>query len=536
MNSKSLILLRAMFMSTSRINALKHTTDKKIRKKHIGAIVGAAVLAVYGAVMVGLIAGVMAGFGFKEAVPGMVASVITIMSLVFTLLKSNGYLYGFKEYDMIMAMPFSVNEVVSDRFLFMYLRDLRWDTLISLSALVGYAIAVRPTVLTYVLWILLTPFIPLVPTVISALLGVLVARIGSRSKHRNVIQIVLIYIFVIPMFFIQYIINYIIGSDKVDDVLSSSSDLFAGISKAIPTVGWFGKAINETDVLSAVLLLAVSLIIYVGAVILIGKSYRRINSNLAGFEVKRNAKKQDASGIYKKKPLVWSIAYKEFKRITGSTTCATNICMGMVMAVLVGVILLFVKIDSVILLFTHGHPADVTPYRLIWPFIVYFFVGMVPSTAPSPSLEGKNDWIIKTMPIDEMTVCRGRMLFNLCLTLPAGLFAVLSGCHAMKGGIVDYLISIYLIVVLVLFSTVYGMKCGLKHVKLDWENEVEVVKSGPAVNTYVLPNLFGTMIVIALMIVLSFIMDLKLLVLIVSALYIILTLWSYARVRKLAHI
>ena len=100
MNSKSLILLRAMFMSTSRINALKHTTDKKIRKKHIGAIVGAAVLAVYGAVMVGLIAGVMAGFGFKEAVPGMVASVITIMSLVFTLLKSNGYLYGFKEYDM----------------------------------------------------------------------------------------------------------------------------------------------------------------------------------------------------------------------------------------------------------------------------------------------------------------------------------------------------------------------------------------------------------------------------------------------------
>ena len=534
MNSKSLILLRAMFMSTSRINALKHTTDKKKRKKHIGAIVGAVVLAVYGAVMVGILAGAMAGFGFKEAVPGMVASVITIMSLVFTLLKSNGYLYGFKEYDMIMSMPFSVNTIVSDRFLFMYLRDLRWDALISVSALVGYVIAVRPTVLTCVLWILLTPFIPLVPTVISALLGVLVARIGSRSKHRNVIQTVLIYIFVIPMFFIQYVINYIVGSDRVDDVLSSSSDLFAGISKAIPTVGWFGKAVNESDVLSAVLLLAVSLIIYVGAVILIGRSYRRINSNLAGFEVKRNAKKRNASDAYKKKPVVWSIAYKEFKRITGSTTCATNICMGMVMAVLFGVVLFFVKIDSVVLLFTHGYPADVTPYRLVWPFIVYFFVGMCPSTAPSPSLEGKNDWIIRTMPIDEMTVCRGRMLFNLCLTLPAGIFAVLSGCRAMKGGVADYLISIYLIVVLTLFSTVYGMKCGLKHVKLDWENEVEVVKNGPAVTTYILPNMFATMILITLIIIFGRFIGIVPMVMSASAIYIVLTLWSAAKVRRLA--
>jgi ABC-2 type transport system permease protein len=82
------------------------------------------------------------------------------------------------------------------------------------------------------------------------------------------------------------------------------------------------------------------------------------------------------------------------------------------------------------------------------------------------------------------------------------------------------------------FSTVYGMRCGLKHVKLDWENESEVVKRGPAANFYMMPNMFGTMILIGVAIFLATRFDMRLIMLGVFVLYLLLTIVSYASLRK----
>lgn len=531
MNNKGLVLLKTMFASTSYINALKHA-DKQKKKKTRASLIGVCVLAVYLTVMVGLLAYSMASYGYGDTVPLTVATVITLMSLVFTLLKSNGYLYGFKEYDMLMAMPFPVSTIVTDKFLYMYLRDLRWDVLVSFSALIGYAAALKPGPLTYVAWILLTPFITFAPMVLASLIGVLVAGVGARSKHKNLVQIILIYIFIIPLFFIQYIINYLISNDKVGDTFSQTAQMAAAVGKVIPTVGWFGKAVTGGSVLSFILMIAVSLALFAALIAIISRSYRRINTGLAGRAVHRKAKK--ASGQYKKRSVITSIAYKEYKRLSGSIAAATNILLGCIMALLFGLILLFVKADTIVQLFTHGVEVDVSPYKLMWPMIVYFFVGMLPTTAPSPSLEGKNYWIIKSLPVDPMTIYKGKMLFNLCVFVPSGVFATVSGMHSLGAEPVEYLLAIILIVVQCLFSTAYGMRCGIKHVKLEWENEMEVVKQGSAVTLYLLPNMFATMLLIGGMIPLSFVIDINTVILIVTAVYLILAVLSYLSVVRLA--
>ncbi len=37
------------------------------------------------------------------------------------------------------------------------------------------------------------------------------------------------------------------------------------------------------------------------------------------------------------------------------------------------------------------------------------------------------------------------------------------------------------------------MFCGLTHIKLEWENDIEVVKQSTATTLYLLPNMFITM-------------------------------------------
>ena len=70
--------------------------------------------------------------------------------------------------------------------------------------------------------------------------------------------------------------------------------------------------------------------------------------------------------------------------------------------------------------------------------------------------------------------------------------------------------------------------------RLDWENEIEVVKQGSAVAVYLFPNMFGTMILVVGVAFLSMSINPILVTLLLSAVIAILTLLCYRRVLSLA--
>ena len=88
--------------------------------------------------------------------------------------------------------------------------------------------------------------------------------------------------------------------------------------------------------------------------------------------------------------------------------------------------------------------------------------------------------------------------------------------------------------VLCAFSTAWGCVCGVKHMRLDWENEIEVIKQGSAVAIYMLPNMFVVMGLIVLVVFLGTRMDHALLTLILILITAILAGLSYMRVMSLA--
>ena len=290
MNSKSMILLRTMWAATGRINVLKHSKSKQKKNAAIAMLSGYAVIAVFLALFIFYVCMGLGKLGYPEMAADLTASMITLVALIFTLLKANAYLYAFKEYDMLMAMPFSVETVVTGRFLLMYFRDLPWNVLISFSALAGYAVSVHPGPAVYILWILLTPFLPLLPMTVSTLLGYLVARVGARVRHKTLIQTVLTFLVVLPVFAIQYIAEYIARNNLGDEVLETSSAALSAMAMVIPTIGWFEKAVLSCDVLAALLLILVSVLLFAAVVFLITKNYRRINSALAAVSGRKKSR------------------------------------------------------------------------------------------------------------------------------------------------------------------------------------------------------------------------------------------------------
>ncbi|MBR5968238.1 MAG: hypothetical protein IK001_06545, partial [Lachnospiraceae bacterium] len=168
--NKDLLLLKTLLLSTSQRNIYKHTTDRSKKGRVVGNWIGMSIL--YIMLMAYCIATCI---GYGEAgiigsAPVLCALTVSLLAFVFTLLKTNGYLFNFKEYDMLMSLPFEASTVAACKFLYMYVKSLMWYFSISLSMLVLYGIYVRPSVLVYPLWIILTFFLPLIPMVIATFL------------------------------------------------------------------------------------------------------------------------------------------------------------------------------------------------------------------------------------------------------------------------------------------------------------------------------------------------------------------------------
>ena len=70
--------------------------------------------------------------------------------------------------------------------------------------------------------------------------------------------------------------------------------------------------------------------------------------------------------------------------------------------------------------------------------------------------------------------------------------------------------------------------------RLDWENEIEVIKQGTAVALYMLPNMFVTMGLVVLVVWLGTKVDTMLITLVLIAVAAFLSALSYVRVLKLA--
>ncbi|MCR4689861.1 MAG: hypothetical protein K5739_00745 [Lachnospiraceae bacterium] len=528
--NKTVLLLRTLLLSTSSVNLLKHSKDKKKKRRVILAYVG--LFCLYG-MLVGYSFAICLGYsvyGLTDSIPALCAVTISALAMIFTFFKVNGYLLNFKEYDMIMSLPFQPSTVAGCKFLYMYIKSLPWYLSISISMLAGYGVFAKPPVGTCIIWLILSLFIPVIPSLFASLLGFIIAKLSVGFKHKKAMQTILSLIFVLFCFSLRYIIEAFFRNGKIRETLESMSGSIKQAGKIYPPIQWFSETIVDGKISGGLLLAGVSILLFSLVFFYVGRSYRKINSALQS----HRAKSDYRMTRQKSRSVIHAIVFKEFKRMTGSVVYMTNGAIGVIMAVLLGVITLIIGFNKVIAIVTNGAPVDGKMLQPAIPFVVYFLVGMMSTPAFTPSLEGKNYWIVRSLPIKKETLYRGKMLFNLYLTVPVMIFSVLCLCISAKVPRTETILDVILGIMLCCFSTAWGCACGVKHMRLDWENEVEVIKQGAAVALYMLPNMLVVMALVVLVVFLGLRMDRRVLSLIFIGITALLSLLSYLRVMALA--
>ena len=114
----------------------------------------------------------------------------------------------------------------------------------------------------------------------------------------------------------------------------------------------------------------------------------------------------------------------------------------------------------------------------IMPIALAIFVSMTSTTAASLSLEGKNRWIMCSVPTQARTVYNSKIAVNLTVILPvlyvsAILIRIVIPCSLMQTVLMFLIPTVY-----AFFISVLGIYLNIKFPKYDWTSEYYAVKGG----------------------------------------------------------
>ena len=531
MNKREITLLRMLLTSSSPFNTLKFSRDKKKRKSATVQIVANIILFL---MLTGYEVAACIGYaynGLAGSIAPLCGITVSVMAFILTFFKIDGTLFGFEGYDILMSFPYKAGSIAKCKYLYMYLRSLYWYLGLSLPGMAVALVCGGIDILGAVLWTLMSFVLPLIPMLAATVAGTLIAGITSGFRNKTILRSAVSMGFILLVFAGRFLLEGKLREEEpsMSEIISSMSYHTDRIGRYYPPVKWFSDGTCD-NIISFVLLTVVSLILFATVFVLIGARYRELNSALRSHASSKNFVMKSSG----KRSVIGAVAFKEFRRFMGSSAYLVNCGFGVVLALVMGIAVMAMGFDGLIGTVTGNAPIPKGILYPAIPFIVYFCTGMISTTTCSPSLEGKNYWIVRSLPIDRKDLYKGKLLFNMILFAPVGTLVTVMMCIAAHTGIVNTLICMLLSVALIFFSSSWGLVCGIRFMKLQWESEIEVIKQGTAVMSYLLPNMFVNMGLIVLMIFLGTKLDADILLLGVLLIVSVLGLLSYRRAMKLA--
>ncbi|MPM52578.1 hypothetical protein SDC9_99338 [bioreactor metagenome] len=215
---------------------------------------------------------------------------------------------------------------------------------------------------------------------------------------------------------------------------------------------------------------------------LFAKNFNKINSKLSETYKTNDYKFEEL----KSSSHVKSLLNKETKRFFSSNIYVMNSSIGMIMLPIFTIAILFVGYDKIAQILEINIFKDMILLQILG--ITLFCLMLTNTTCVSISLEGKNLWILKSSPIEEMDIFKSKILLNIILTIPISVISFTALSFKLNFALKTTLLIIVAIILLAIFSATLGIIINLLYPKLEFTSDVAVVKRGASVIITMISN------------------------------------------------
>lgn len=515
-----LLLTRVQMLSV--LNSLAPVKSGLSHNQRTLRIVGIATVAVLLGLLfmayLGLMAVRLALVGLARILPALAVTLGALAGVVFTFLKANGTLFGFKDYDLVMSLPVSRRMVVASR----------------MATLMGMALALAACAMTplYIVYFLMVPssafsiaaavlsviLAPLAPTALATFASYAITWVAARFRHASLAYVVLgmvaILAFVGACFVFSASANNMSTTDAIEAVEQVGLTLESSIAGAYPPAAWAGAAVAYGSPLAFAGFAVFSLGVSGLCLEIMQRRYAALNATLAARSRRSGthgyrAKRTNGAGARMRTPF-WAIVVKEVRTLLGIPTYAFNCLVGYVFTIGFAVLLASMGLQELLAsgtvngveLGAERVAALMGNIQLALPWVLGFCGLTCTSSVPSVSIEGRSAWLMATAPVSTRTML-GAKLASSAIPFAASL-ALASGILLASGQATPI---VALECLLVGFGTFLlwvctGMFIDVKHPNLTWINPQDVIKRGAPMLSCILGGLvyvlaLGTAIFVA---------------------------------------
>ena len=472
------------------INVLKHTKNP-VELKRMKGILIAIVFVIF--VLMFYLGSMSYGFvmmGAGEIVPSylMVLSVMIIFG--FNVFKAGGILFRSNGYQVIASLPVKTSVIVIGRFARLYLESLAEVCLIMIPGNLVYASLLKPGWTFYVNGLFSILILPMIPLSFAIFLGVLVMGFASRMKHRAVWETILTLGFAFAVFGGIACLtgnNPEFTSESIKIILEKTIET---LGRFYPPVVLLSQGMTKGSFLSILIAMFISVTVLA---IVIGISVHFFHGICRKLQEAASKKRTTITEIgidnVGQRRLFGSLIIRDARRYLASSVYMTNTLMGPILGTIASVALMFVDIQQAM--------GDIPVHINIQQAVVFAVSGIfctMNTTSTSVSMEGKEWWILKTLPLPSKMILDSKLCFNLILIAPFYLISQIFLGIVLRGEAVEILWSVVIMLLFILCACVGGLTANLKFPKMEWDNEVVVVKQSASSAVGGLSGMLGAML------------------------------------------
>lgn len=417
---------------------------------------------------------------------GLVSVFLGVFGSVFSTYSS---LYQAKDNDLLLSMPIPPSRILAVRLFGVYLMGLIYELIVMVPAVIVWFIDTQFSAVGSVCVVLIPFLLSVVVLVLSALLGWVVALISGRIKHKNIVTV-----FISLAFIVGYYYIYFKAYSMIQTLLQNIEEIGGKIKSILYPLYQMGMA-AEGNILSMLIFTAIVGALFLIVYAVLSHSFLKLaTSNRGGINIEYKEKKS------KSRSAGSALLIKEFLRFLGSSNYMLNCGIG----------ILFMPISAVLLIWKAG---DIRQFlladgiRQYAPLLAVAAVCLVANindmTAPSVSLEGKNLWIVQSLPVSCKQVLTAKLMLHLLLTIIPSVPLIFAVEWVIRPNPIFSVLIPIAIVLFVLLMAILGLLLNLKMPNLNWTSEIVPIKQSMSV----MIALFGGWVVILALAGLYFILD-----------------------------
>ena len=174
---------------------------------------------------------------------------------------------------MLFALPIEKSKILFVRIFKLLSFQFLYNALFMIPAYIVYIYYEHPGISFYLISILMTFLLPIIPTVISSIIGYIVKAVSVKFKAKKIVQTVFTMIIFFGIFYISLNTQGIL-----ENIINNAESINSVIKKVYYPAGAYIDLIQNFDLTTLLILIAVNIVTLVIFIMIASKFYFGIHS------------------------------------------------------------------------------------------------------------------------------------------------------------------------------------------------------------------------------------------------------------------